>query len=145
MIPINLETQPILENGGSYEGTNRIPLVRLFVSSESPLSLQSDVHISANFPGYCVVSTSIEQGLKEQNWLDRTITLVKLDPQKPRVFYLAKVYNTTKEYWEETHASITSDGRKVVWASNWDQSIGEEQMFLMQLTMPPEWTRLLEK
>ncbi|MCL5773340.1 MAG: hypothetical protein M1536_03045 [Firmicutes bacterium] len=145
MIPISFDTEPILENGGSYENTNRIPLVRLFVSSESPLSLQSGVHISANFPGYCVVSTSIEQGLKEQNWLDRTITLVKLDPQKPRVFYLAKVYNTTKEYWEETHASVTNDGKKVVWASNWGQRIGGDQMLLMQLTMPPNWTKLLEK
>lgn len=142
LIPIALTTQPILAAGGSYAHTNRTPLIRLFYDSQSPLGLNSGVHISANVSGYCVVSTYIQQGLPEQNWLDRTITLVRLDRDNPRVFYLAKVYNTTGSYWEETHAAITNDGSKVVWASNWDQNVGSEQVFLMQLNMPSNWKEL---
>jgi hypothetical protein len=143
LIPISLNTQPILVNGGSYENTNRTPFVRLFYSS-SPYGFQSGVHISCNVPGYCVISTYIEPGLKEQNWLDRSIILIKLDRQNPRAFYLAKVYGTTGAYWEETHAAITNDGSRVVWASNWNQSIGEEKVFLMQLDMPPDWEELID-
>ncbi len=139
LIPIDWNTQPILEPGGSYDGTNRTPLIRLFYDSQSSIGLNSGVHISCNVPGHCVVSTFIEPGLAEQNWLDRTITLVKLDRANPRVFYLAKVYSTTGAYWEETHATITNDGSKVVWASNWNQNVGAEQVFLMQLDMPPNW------
>jgi hypothetical protein len=139
LIPIDLATQPILESGGSYDNTNRIPLIRLYYESESPSGLNSGVHISCNVSGYCVVSTNIGPGLKEQNWLDRTITLVKLDRAHPQVFYLAKVYNTTQEYWEETHGTITNDGSKLVWTSNWDQNIGQEKVFLMQLDMPENW------
>ena len=138
LIPIDLDTKPILESGGGYDGTNRTPLIRLFYDSESPtgLSLETGVHISCNFPGYCVVSTYSAPGAVERNWLERTITLVRLDRTNPRVFYLAKVYGTTAAYWEETQAAITNDGSKVVWASNWDQNVGEEQVFLMQLDMP---------
>lgn len=142
LIPIDLNTQPILESGGCYENTNRTPIVRLFYSSESPYGLQSGVHISCNVPGYCVVSTYIEPELREQNWLDRTIILVRLDRQNPRAFYLAKVYGTTGAYWEEAHATITNDGSKVVWASNWNRSVGEEKVFMMQLSMPPNWEEL---
>jgi hypothetical protein len=94
------------------------------------------VHISCNTSGYCVISTEISLGLAEQNWFDRTITLVKLDRSNPRVFYLAKVYGTTGAYWEETHGTISNDGSKVVWATNWNQNVGQEQVFLMQLDMP---------
>jgi len=139
MLPLDLKTKPILENGGSYEGTNRTPLVRLFCASESPVGLNSAVHMSCNAPGWCVVSTYIEPNVKEQNWLDRSIILVRLDPRKPQAFYLAKIHNTTKVYWEETHASISNDGSKVVWAANWDQNVGKEQCFLMQLDVPPSW------
>jgi len=138
LLPIDLNTEPILEPGGSYEGTNRTPLIRLFYADWSPIGLNSGVHISCNFPGYCVVSTNIEPSVPEQNWLDRTITLVKLDQTQPRVFYLAKVYNTTGAYWEETHATITNDGSKVVWVSNWGQDVGQEKVFLLQLDMPEE-------
>ncbi len=136
LIPIDLNTKPILEPGGSYEGTNRTPLICLFYNSESPIGFNCGIHISCNVPGYCVVSTYIEPGVVERNWLERTITLVSLDRNNPRVFYLAKVYNTTAAYWEETQATITNDGSKVVWASNWNQNVGEEQLFLMQLDMP---------
>lgn len=142
LIPLDFRTKPILEGGGSYKGTNRTPLIRLFYSSGSPASLQSGVHISCNCPGYCVVSTVTGPGLKEQNWLDRTITLVRLDPRRPKVFYLAKVHNTTKEYWEETHAAITNDGSRVVWASNGGQDVGKSRAFLMRLDMPKNWKQL---
>jgi hypothetical protein len=60
----------------------------------------------------------------------------------PRAFYLAKVYNTTGSYWEETHATITTDGSRVIWATNWGQNVGQEEIFLMQLDMPPNWREL---
>jgi hypothetical protein len=139
LIPIDLNTQPILESGGSYDNTNRTPLIRLFYSGESPLGLNSGIHISCNVSGYCVLSTFIETGLTEQNWFDRTITLVRLDSTHSQVFYLAKVYNTVGAYWEETQATITNDGSKVLWASNWGQNAGEERVFLIQLDMPSDW------
>jgi hypothetical protein len=142
LIPIDLQTQPILEAGGSYDNTNRSPLVRLFYSNESPFGMQSGIHISCNVPGYCVVSTFIEPNLPEQNWLDRTIVIVRLDGQNPQAHYLAKLYTTAGSYWEETQATITNDGSKIVWASNWGENVGNEQVFLMQLDMPPNWSEL---
>jgi len=141
LIPIDLSTT-VVTNANDYPGSNHIRLIRLYYNDQSPIGLNSGVHISCNVPGYCVVSTTTQPNVPEQNWLDRTITLVKLDRSNPRVFYLAKVYNTTNTYWEETHASITNDGRKVVWADNWGQYVQEGQNptnFLMQLDMPSDW------
>jgi len=141
MIPIDWTTSPVLSQSG-YAGSHVSPLIRLFYDITSPYNLRSGVHISCNYPGYAVVSTTIEPGAPEQNWLDRTIVLVRLDSARSHVYYLAKVHNTTHCYWEETHATITNDGGKVVWASNWGKyaiSDGQEQMFLMQLDMPPNW------
>jgi hypothetical protein len=143
LIPIDLNTQPILEAGGSYDNTNRTPLVRLFYSNESPYGMRSGIHISCNVAGYCVVSTFIEPGQPEQNWLDRTVILIKLDNQNPEAYYLTKLYNTAGSYWEETQATITNDGSKIAWASNWGHDIGNEQVFLMQLDMPPNWKELV--
>ncbi len=144
MIPLEWQTKPILNEGQSYKGTKRIPLVRLYYNSDSPYGFNSGIHISCNYPGYAVISTFIEPGLKEKNWLDRSIILVKLDRERPRVFYLAKVYNTTQEYWEETQASISSDGSKIVWASNWNQYVGKEQVLLMQLDLIEGWPELIK-
>jgi hypothetical protein len=145
LIPIDLNTKPILQAGGSYSNTHRVPLIKLFYDSQSPQGLNSGVHISCNVPGYCVISTYIEPKLPEQNWLDRTITLVKLDKRRPRVFYLAKVHGTRGEYWEETQATITNDGAKVVWATNWNKNVGKEKVWLMQLNMPAGWMNSLNK
>jgi hypothetical protein len=139
LIPLSADTKPILEAEGSYAGTNRTPLVRLFYASESPIGFQSGVHISCNMPGYCVVSTHIGPGTPEQNWLDRSIVLVRLDRAAPRVYYLAKVYGTTSAYWEETHATITQDGSRVLWATNWSRAVGHEQVWDMELRMPTNW------
>jgi hypothetical protein len=139
LLPLDWNTRPILESGGSYAGTNRIPLIRLFYDAQSAHGLNSGVHISCNVPGYCVVSTYISPEVPEQNWLDRAIVLVRLDRNNPRVFYLAKLYGTTGGYWEESHGTISTDGSKVVWASNWNQNVGSEQVFLMQLDMPAGW------
>lgn len=144
LIPLDLKTKPILESGGSYKGTNRTRLLRLNYNSESSIGFNGGVHISCNFPGYSVISTNIEPGVPEQNWLDRTIILLKLDSKNPQAFYLVKLYNTTKEYWEETHATITNDGSKVIWASDWGKNVGKEQVFIMQLDMPDNWTRLMD-
>lgn len=141
LIPIDLNTK-VVTNANDYPGSNRAPLIRLYYNDRSPIGLNSGVHISCNVPGYCVVSTTTRPNVPGQNWLDRTITLVKLDRSNPRVFYLAKVYNTTGTYWEETHAAITNDGKKVVWAENWGQSVREGETpknFLMQLDMPSDW------
>ncbi len=138
LIPLDPSTQPILESGGSYVGTNRVPLVRLFYA-DSPLGLRSGVHISCNFPGYAVVSTYIEPDTPEQNWLDRSIVLVALDRAHPRAYYLAKVYGTRGAYWEETQATITRDGWRVMWATNWGRDIGQERVWDVVLTLPNGW------
>ncbi len=139
LIPLDVSTQPILDAEGSYAGTNRVPLVRLFYDS-GPLGLNSGVHISCNYAGYCVVSTNTEPGLAEKNWLDRKIVLVKLDRAHPRTFYLAQVYGTRGAYWEETQATIRNDGSAVVWATNWNQRVGQEKVWEMQLDMPAGWS-----
>ncbi|MEW6250278.1 MAG: hypothetical protein AB1716_06505 [Planctomycetota bacterium] len=139
LIPLDPSTQPIPDSGGSYANTGRVPLIRLFYDSASALGLNSSVHISCNLPGYCVVSTFTEPNRPAQNWLDRTITLVRLNPRAPRVFRLAQVYGTAGAYWEETQASITRDGSRIVWATNWGQDVGRERVWLMQLALPPGW------
>ncbi|HPO15428.1 MAG TPA: PKD domain-containing protein [Candidatus Hydrogenedentes bacterium] len=139
MIPLSVDVQPILEAGGSYAGTNRIPVIRLFYDSEDPQGLNSGVHISCNMPGYAVVSTYIAPDTPAQNWLDRKIVVVKLDAANPRTFYLAKVYGTRGEYWEETQATVATDGSRIVWATNWNQNVGQENVWVMQLSLPVDW------
>jgi hypothetical protein len=138
IIPLEWNVSSIDESGGSYAGTGHIKLIRLHYLSESEYSLDSGVHISCNCPGYCVISTYIEQGLEEQNWLDRSIVLAKLDREKPEVYYLAKVHGTTGAYWEETQATVTNDCSRVLWATNWNQSVGQEEaksVFMMELEL----------
>jgi hypothetical protein len=143
MIPLGWETKPILQAGGSYQGTNRIKLVRLYYASGSAHGMSAGIHISCNSPGFCLVSTYLEEEYSEKNWLDRSNILVKLDKTKPQAFYLAKVYNTCGAYWEETQATISNDGAKVIWTSNWNKGVGSEQSFLMQLDMPANWKNQL--
>ena len=146
MISIAWNTRPV-DSASAYAGSGTTPLIRLYYNSGSSYGLGSGVHISCNYPGYAVVSTCTPPGVLDRNWLDRTVTLVRLDQMRPYVFYLAKLHNTTQEepraYWEETHAAIANDGKRVVWADNWGQNLGQEQMFLMQLDMPPNWTSFL--
>lgn len=139
-IPLSLNAKPV-DDPGDYKNNGVKPILRLYYNSDSPIGLNSGVHISCNHAGYSVISTNIGPDAAEQNWLDRTITLVKLDPKKFRVFYLAKVYNTTESYWEETQAAMTNDGSKVVWASNWGQRVGQDKVFLMRLDMPSGWEK----
>jgi hypothetical protein len=143
LLPIDPATKPILEPGGGYSGTNRTPLLRLFYDSGSPVGLSSGIHISCNAPGYCVISATAETGQPERNWLDRTIVLVQLDRARPRAFYLAKVYGTRQEYWEETQASMSVDGRRVVWATNWGRNLGAQKVWVMQLNLPTGWQGML--
>jgi len=120
-----------------------IPLMILFYDEDSPFGFGCGLHVSCNMPGYCVVSTEVAAGVPEQNWLDRTITLVELDRSNPRVFCLAKVYGSTGAYWEETQASITNDGARIVWATNWSENVGQEDVWVMELDMPANWTDAL--
>lgn len=135
LIPLAQDTLPVTSFEG-YAASTIVPLLRLYYAGDGN-GFQGGVHISCNCDGWCVVSTYTEPALPEQNWLDRTIVLARLDRNNPAAWYLAKVYNTTGSYWEETHATMSSDGSKVVWASNWGLDIGLEQVFVMQLDMPP--------
>jgi len=146
LIPLDLTTRPVLEPGGSEANTGRVPLIRLYYASSEPISLNSGVHISCNTPGYCFISTTIASGLPEQNWLDRSLVLVRLDRENPRVFYLAKLHNTISEepriYWDETQGTISVDGSTLLWVENWGENVGEESFFLVQLSMPENWKAL---
>jgi hypothetical protein len=142
MLPLGRDTKPILEAGGGYEGTGRLPLLRLFYDDASPTGFSSGVHISCNADGYCLVSTHIEPGVPELNWLDRSNVIVRLDPRNPKVFYLSKIYNTTEAYWEETQGAVSNDGSRIVWACNWNRDPGSEEVFLLRLDMPPQWREL---
>jgi len=137
LIPVDWSTKPILEAGESYEGSGRTRLVRLFYADESPIGFTCGIHISASCPGWAVISTHASPGVPEKSWLDRTVLLVRLDPSRPRAWYLSKIHNTTAEYWEETQASLSRDGRRVVWAANWDEGAGTEQPFMLRLDLPP--------
>lgn len=146
MIPLSLDSQPILESGGSETGTGRIPLIRLYYASDSTYGLSSGVHISCNTPGYCFISTTIPSSMPAANWLDRSLLLVRLDSDDPAVYYLAKLHNTISEeprvYWDETHGSISADGSLLVWADNWGLNVGTDQVFMMLLIMPENWQEL---
>jgi hypothetical protein len=141
LIPLDLGARPV---NTLEDYTNNVikPIVRLYYNSSSPVGLNSGVHISCNYPGYCLISTNIAPNLPDQNWLDRCNILVKLDRNQPRAVYLAKIYNTTQQYWEETHGTISNNGAKIVWVDNWGQSVPESQtpqLTLTQLDMPPHW------
>jgi hypothetical protein len=137
-IPLSAKARPV-EEPADYANNAVKRILRLYYNTSSPIGLNSGIHVSCNHDGYAVISTNTEEGAAEQNWLDRTITLVRLDPKKFRVYYLAKVYNTTGSYWEETQATVTNDGAKIVWASNWGRNVGQDQVFLMRLDMPAGW------
>ena len=147
LIPLDPNTRPV-PTPGDYPGSGVTRLLRLYYDDTSPLGLKSGIHVSCNYPGFAVISPYIAPGLPEQNWLDHTLTLVRLDPAHPRAFYLAKVYNLTGEfpdgrnYWEETHGAITRDGARIVWSDNWGApgpDLAHNQGFLVQLDLPPNW------
>jgi len=142
-IPLDLKVTPV-NAPGDYAKSIIKPIVRLYYNDSSPIGLKSGIHVSCNYPGYALISTTIPPATPEQNWLDRGIILVRLDPNKARAVYLAKVYNTTSQYQEETHGSITNDGSKVVWVCNWGNYVPEPglpKLTLTQLEMPPQWER----
>jgi hypothetical protein len=143
LIPLDLQAKPVNSNA-DYANNIIKPLVILYYSSQSPLGLNSGVHISCNYPGYSLISTNIQPKVAEKNWLDRGLILVRLDQNRPQAVYLAKIYNTTQQYWEETHGTISNDGSRIIWVDNWGQSVPEPQMpqlTLTQLDMPPNWQR----
>ncbi|MHC4065776.1 MAG: hypothetical protein ACYSUI_14940 [Planctomycetota bacterium] len=138
LIPLDRASGPVDDETLSYAGTNRTPLVRLFYDSESSMGFHGGLHVSCNAPGWCVVSIFVGPDEPEQNWLDRAIVLIRLDREDPQVFHLAKVHGSTGAYWEETQASITNDGTRVIWATNWSQSVGQERVWVMQLDIPAD-------
>lgn len=135
LITLDNNARPALSDA-DYPASGHVPIMRLFYASDSPTGLNSGVHVSCNCPGWCVVSTTTDEGAPEQNWLDRTITLVRLDHEHPQVFYLAKVYGTRGSYWEETQATISRDGSRVVWATNWNTNVGQDKVWMMELHIP---------
>jgi hypothetical protein len=143
LIPLDLQARPV-EVVGDYTGNLIKPLVRLYYDNASPLGFQGGVHISCNYPGYCLISTTMPPALPEQNWLDRCNILVRLDRNRVRAVYLSKIYNTTQHYWEETHGTMSNDGTRIVWADNWGNSVPEgqtAQMTVTQLDLPPNWQK----
>ena len=129
LIPIDWHTKAIKDGAvdNPYANTNRTKLVKLHYDSFSTNSfdLASGVHISGNYDGYALISTTSSEAPgvdNEGNWLERTIFLVSLDPESPEAQYISKIYNSTDTYWQETHGTITNDGTKVLWAANWDQA-----------------------
>lgn len=136
MMPLEPSTKPIMDIGGSYTGTGRIPLIRLYYDWSSPITFDSGVHISCNAPGWAVISTHIDPGTPERNWLDRSIILVRLDPAAPEVYFLSKIYNTTADYWEETHATVSNDGNTVVWVANFNSEPGKNRIYVVRLDLP---------
>lgn len=143
LIPLEPATKPVLP-GGAYHGTGHVPLVRLFYASDSPIGFSSGVHVSCNFPGWCVISTHINPATPEKNWLDRSIILVRLDRDRPRAYYLTKVHGTCGTYWEETHATMSADGSRIVWATNWGADVGREKVWLTEMDLPANWHSRLE-
>lgn len=135
MLPLATTTSAA-EGEGGYLTSGHVPLVRLFYAGDSPIGLDSGVHISCNAAGYALISTHQEPGRPEQNWLDRSIVLVRLDPHTPETYLIAKIHNITREYWEETHATITNDGRTVLWAANFGIDPGAEKTYLLRLDLP---------
>lgn len=136
LLSLAASTKPVTESGEGYRDSGHVPLVRLFYDSGSPIGFDGGIHISCNAPRYAVVSTHQEPGRQERNWLDRSIILVKLDPEASEAYYVAKIHNATEEYWEETHATISNDGRTVVWAANFGIDVGEEKGFLLRVDLP---------
>ena len=138
MMPLTTTTLPIMEPGGDYEGTGHIPLARLNYSSSSPDSLASSgLHICCNTPGWCLITPHIQPDAPERNWMDRTIILVRLDPEAPKVYALAKLHHDSLEYWEETQGVMTNDGSRVLWISNWGRDPGSNMVSLMEALVPP--------
>jgi hypothetical protein len=142
MVKLGFDTKGITDPEQSFKGSGCTPLIT--ISPDAPkFTMTSTYHISANAPGYCVISASHEPDAEEGYWFDSSIVLVKLDPNNPRVFYLSKIYNVTvpspRWYWDEVHATISSDGLKLVWACNWNLAIGQEKIFLMQVDLPENW------
>ncbi|RJR47358.1 MAG: hypothetical protein C4567_01170 [Deltaproteobacteria bacterium] len=141
LIPLDLAAKPV-NSLADYNNNLIKPLVILYYNNESPIGLNSGVHISCNYPGYCLISTNIGPDQPEQNWLDRCLILVRLDRGKPEAVYLAKIYNTTAQYWEETHGTISNDGARIIWVDNWGRPVPDPQtphLTLTQLDMPPNW------
>jgi hypothetical protein len=140
LIPIDPATRPVPPDTLSYSNTNRRALMRLFYASQATNGFYGGVHVSCNAPGWCVVSTTHVPGTPDVNWLERTLTLVRLDRAAPRVFCLAKIHGENGTYWDETHGTITRDGRKVVWTTNWGQNVGQDpaRVWDMVLGVPTE-------
>ena len=145
LIPLATTVRPVPEDfeDHPHRGTGYVPLIMLTYSSDSPAPFEGGVHISCNHPGYAVVSTYNEPGEQARNWLSRTISLVQLDRDHPRVFTLARVRGVRGAYWEETQATITADGDRILWSTNWSQQVGGEQVFLMEMEMPDRWQERL--
>jgi hypothetical protein len=93
-------------------------------------SSDAALHVSGllkNKPGWALVSWYGSN--TPATWKDGTISLVELVPSAPRVLRLAHHYsNYNSNYINEPHASISMDGSKVVFASNFGGTVQEDYM-----------------
>ncbi len=137
MILLDPSTRAITgSDDSSYGYSGHIPLVRLNYENGSPLAFSSGIHISCNAPGWALISAFTAPDAPEKNWLDKSIALVRLDPAAPEAFLIAKTHNLTGDYWEETHGTITRDGKTVLWTANFGRDPGAYNLFLLRLDLP---------
>ena len=135
LIPLRPDVKPV-DSPEAYEGSGHQKIVRLFYANESPYGFNSSVHISCNANGYALISTYQDPGMGAKNWLDRSIVLVRLDPDAAKVYQVAKIHNSTADFWEETHGAISNDGAVVVWSANFDVDPGSRETHLLRVDLP---------
>ena len=70
-------------------------------------------------PGYVLISAYADAG--GMKWMDRKITLVELkaNPVVRNVAWHRSKYPSSEGYYHESHASISRDGTRVAFSSNW--------------------------
>ena len=139
LIPLDPATQPILDSGGSYAGYESdaagAPLLlfllvrpgqrRPHLLQHARLLRRVDLHRARR----ARAELARPQDHPGRSWTARG----RAPTTWPRSTARAA------EYWEETHATITRDGSRVVWATNWNQNVGAERVWLMELDLPAGW------
>jgi len=80
-------------------------------------------------------------------WTDKSIYMVELkeNPKIWRIAHTHSIYDPSvgKDYWAEAFASITKDGKRVYWGSNWDIPGKEARLEVYRADLPPDWYTVL--
>lgn len=86
-------------------------------------------------PGWVLVSTYAGSGTN--NWMMNKLFWVELVPN-PRILNVGHHYSQLNGYFTEPHASVSRDGSRVVWSSNWGTTSSEDIDAYMYI-LKPEW------